>query len=106
MLEFEKIKTQRLLFVKCKGDLDIECEEIVHEELIPAMIHEKNVRVDFSNVHFVDSSGMGLLISLVKTLKDKDINITIQNINDDILEVFDLLQIPQIIGSDVLLLES
>ncbi|WP_102027416.1 STAS domain-containing protein [Salirhabdus sp. Marseille-P4669] len=88
--------------VNLNGDLDIEGTEIVNEELLPKLINFSKVNVSLKEVPFVDSTGMGLLINLVKTLQEKGIVITISDVNKDVLEIFDLLQLPEILGTDVI----
>lgn len=87
--------------VKLKGDLDIEGTELVLEELIPSLEKYKEVHLDFEDVPFVDSSGIGLLINLVDTLSDKEIKVTISNVRKEIEEVFELLQLSEILGEGV-----
>ncbi|OMP67513.1 STAS domain-containing protein [Domibacillus epiphyticus] len=88
------------IVVRLNGDLDIDSTEIVEEELLPAMEKYKKANIDFENVPFVDSSGMGLLLNIVQSLKEKGINVTISNVREDVQVVFDLLQIPEILGDE------
>ncbi|MCM3387910.1 STAS domain-containing protein [Ureibacillus chungkukjangi] len=50
----------------------------------------------------MDSSGIGLLISIITNLKENDRNPTITNISDDVKTVFTLLQLDEILGKDVI----
>lgn len=89
------------LEVLLKGDLDIDGTELVEEKLIPAMKIYQTVNINFEDVPFVDSSGMGLLLNLVQTLHLEKIKVTISNVIDEVMEVFELLQIPEILGESV-----
>lgn len=102
MLEYKINQDNENLQIDFKGDLDIEGTEIINDELIPKMLTYKKVNIDFKNVPFVDSSGMGLLITLVQTLRNNGISIYISNIQKDVYEIFEILQIPEILGEDVL----
>ncbi|MEJ9212649.1 STAS domain-containing protein, partial [Bacillus smithii] len=75
MIKYFYNEEEDRLDVKLEGDFDIEGTEVVEEELIPTMLNYKTVNIDFENVPFVDSSGMGLLIDIVKTLNDKGIKV-------------------------------
>lgn len=44
---------------------------------------------------------MGLLLNLVQTFNDKGTKVTISNVKDEVMDVFDLLQIPEILGDGV-----
>lgn len=101
MLTYSFIEEEDYLQIKLKGDFDIEGTEIINEELVPKMLTHKNVDIDFEHVPFVDSSGMGLLLSLVHILIEKSTYVTISNIQKDVYEVFELLQIPEILGKEI-----
>ena len=89
------------LKVMLKGDLDIEGTEIMENELTPKLTQYPKVEINFKDVAFVDSTGMGLLINLVQLLTEQNIDVTISNVRTEIMEVFDLLQLPQIIGEEL-----
>jgi anti-anti-sigma factor len=88
--------------VKLEGDLDIEGTELIEEQLIPSLEKYKVVTLNFEEVPFVDSSGIGLLINLVHTLNEKDIKVIISKVREEILEVFELLQLSDILGEGVI----
>lgn len=89
------------LKVFLQGDLDIEGTEVVDEELIPLLLKEESVLISFKEVPFVDSSGMGLFMKLIQTLKENNVSVTVTHIKPEVYEVFELLQIPEIVGEDV-----
>lgn len=101
MFRFSMKEVNEKLEVKLEGDLDIEGTEMIEEELIPAMEKYKVVNVNFEEVQFIDSSGMGLLLNLVQSLNGKGTKVTIANVREEVMEVFELLQIPDILGVDV-----
>ncbi len=102
MLKFSLNPKEEHVEVILEGDLDIDSTEVIEEELIPAL--EKNyhfVKLNFEHVPFVDSSGMGLLMNVVHTLKASEGKVKVINVKDEVMEVFDLLQLPDILGEDV-----
>lgn len=93
------------LIVNLEGDLDIEATEIIEEQLIIEIQNSSGeVELNFQHIDFVDSSGIGLLISIITSLKENDRKPTITNINEDVKTVFSLLQLDEILGRDVVLL--
>lgn len=93
------------LVINLQGDLDIEATEIIEEELMVEIQNSTGeVELNFQNIDFVDSSGIGLLISLTTSLKETNRKPTITNISEDVKMVFTLLQLDEILGSDVVLL--
>ncbi|WP_047980859.1 STAS domain-containing protein [Ornithinibacillus contaminans] len=101
MLKYTVEDVSSAVKVTLQGDLDIEGTEIMNDELLPKLLEHKVVQVSMEQVPFVDSSGMGLLINLVNTLKENDTTITITDVAPDVLEVFELLQLPDILGQEV-----
>jgi anti-anti-sigma factor len=101
MINFSLHPAENHIVVKLNGDLDIDSTEVVEEQLVPNLQLYKTVCVDFEKIQFVDSSGMGILIHLVQYLNAKEIHVTISNVNEEVMGVFELLQLPEILGEDV-----
>lgn len=53
------------------------------------------ILVDFSNVTFMDSSGLGALVKALKTLKAADVGFFICSINEQIKILFELTSMDQ-----------
>ncbi len=105
MFNFKIKNEDSKIVVKFEGDLDIEATEIIEDNLTKALQETSdNVEIDFQDIYFVDSSGIGLLITLISDLKDKSIKPTIINLQEDVKTVFDLLQLDEILGKDVVVL--
>jgi anti-anti-sigma factor len=102
MISFSLFPVKDQVEVKINGDLDIDSTEVVGEQLAPSLKEFKTINLNLVNVCFIDSSGIGLLFHLVQTLKDAGVNITISNINADVLEVFEILDLPEILGEGVI----
>lgn len=92
---------ERQLEINLNGDLDIEATETIEENLLPQLTNFKQIEFKFNNVPFVDSSGIGLLLNVVQTLKELGTEVTITQVQKEVMEVFELLQIPEIVGENV-----
>ena len=44
---------------------------------------------------------MGLLLNLVQTLKETGTKVIVSNVREEVMEVFELLQLPDILGDDI-----
>jgi anti-anti-sigma factor len=84
-----------------KGDIDIEATEMMEEELLSALEKFQEVELHFKDVLFVDSTGIGLLMNHVRELCEQKVKVTIIQLSEDVYQVFDLLQIPEILGREV-----
>jgi anti-anti-sigma factor len=89
--------------VHLEGDLDIEATEILEGSFLETVLEtEGSIELNFEKINFVDSSGIGLLINLINKLKEGRRRPTIINLNEDVRIVFDLLQMDEILGKEVL----
>ena len=67
-------------------------------ELKPILSQEGNKMIfDFKNIEFIDSSGIGCIISLVKTAKSNHSEIKLCNISSEVMDVLELLHLPMIL---------
>jgi anti-anti-sigma factor len=103
MIRFSTEEENENLEVKIEGDLDIDSTEIIDEQLLPLLGTYKTVNLNFEQVPFVDSSGMGLLLNIVQSLGEKGTEVTISHVRQEVKDVFELLQIPDILGEGVVI---
>ncbi|EXX89490.1 anti-sigma factor antagonist [Paenibacillus darwinianus] len=102
MFRYKIVDEETRTVVFLQGDMDIDVTETIEEEVMPALTYRKEVHLDFAEVQFVDSSGIGLLISLVQHLTEQGIKTRIIHLNAEVKQVFELLQLPDILGHDVM----
>lgn len=72
--------------------------EEVKSELKPELSNEgQKVILNLHNIEFIDSSGIGCIISLVKTAKSHNSEIKICNLSKEVRDIFDLLHLQMIL---------
>ncbi|MFL0251743.1 anti-sigma F factor antagonist [Clostridium neuense] len=96
-LEFE-IKNDKLI-ATIIGELDHHSSDEIRNRIDDRIDRGgyKKVILDFSNVTFMDSSGIGVIIGRYKKLKLLNSNLCIANVNKSIKKVFELSGIFKII---------
>ncbi len=73
------------------GDIEmITIKEFKEKLLQLGQSTDKDIDIDLSNVEYIDSSGVGVLISLLKMQKKKDKNLRIEKVSDKVLSVLKL----------------
>jgi stage II sporulation protein AA (anti-sigma F factor antagonist) len=89
-LEFENNKD--MLIVHMKGELDHHTSEKVRNIIDDRLGRESIIKLimDFSQVMFMDSSGIGVVIGRYKKLSTKNGSICITNVNDNIKRIFEI----------------
>ncbi|MBB5326164.1 anti-anti-sigma factor [Anoxybacillus tepidamans] len=100
MFSYECVQDGQNVTVSFKGDLDIEVTETM-EEIIKKLQPFQYVHINLGEVPFVDSTGIGLLIHLVDTLKQENKDVTISHIQPDVEEVFKIIQLKEILGEEI-----
>lgn len=93
------------VFVKMYGDLDIDVTEVIEQEILPRVLPFRTVVFDLGSVPFVDSTGIGVLINLVETLRENrdGVRVHIKEIQPLVQEVFEMIQLKEILGEEVLI---
>ena len=84
--------------IKLRGDFDaILAPEArtVFAELTDNI--DKDVVLNFAEVKFMDSSGVGALVFLFKRLREAKVDLMLENLNEQPAELIKLLRIDQII---------
>ncbi|CAN5582976.1 hypothetical protein BH10BAC5_BH10BAC5_06220 [soil metagenome] len=53
----------------------------------------KSFAIDFKNVNAINSSGLGILIACLKKIKDSGGKLTLENLNNKILNIFKITKL-------------
>ncbi|HUO52096.1 MAG TPA: STAS domain-containing protein [Gemmatimonadaceae bacterium] len=54
---------------------------------------ERKVLIDFSRTGYIDSSGLGVLVSLSRRIRDQGGELRLANLNDDLKTLFELTKL-------------
>ncbi len=77
------------LTVHCRGDLDINSSPELKARVLDAYRKEdKDIVFDFSQLHYLDSTGLGALISIFKNAREKGHTITIRHAKANVKKLF------------------
>lgn len=72
-----------------KGELDIFSSPNFKEKVVNAFeSRNSDIMIDFENLEYVDSTGLGALISILRRLKENNNKIFIDNIKANIKKLF------------------
>lgn len=85
------------------GDLDIYNNKKFKEKLADIYDElDKDIVVDCEKLEYIDSTGLGSFISLLKLTRDEDKTITVKNLKKNIKKVFKITDLDKLfnIGDD------
>jgi anti-sigma B factor antagonist len=60
-----------------------------------------NYEISLGKVGFVDSTGIGFILQLIERIKECEMMVNIRSIQREVYEVFQMLQIDEIVGREV-----
>lgn len=98
-VKFEKV--QNVLVVYLTGELDHHSAEEVRVKIDDEIDRNRidKVVLDFSEVSFMDSSGIGVVVGRLRKLSSRDGNMCIAELNNRIYKVFELSGLFKVIKS-------
>ena len=84
--------------LKLGGEIDIYTSTIFKEELQQIYLSEEtgDVHIDASELEYIDSTGLGVLIGALKRLKQKDKDIYIKGTKPNVKKIFNITGLDKI----------
>lgn len=85
-----KIKYLRnaILYVEAKGKLDIYNAQDYLDEIKPHLKYLKEVILDFSQITYISSIGLRVILELQKITQSQDCQLKLKNVKEEVLYVF------------------
>ncbi|KXO16596.1 STAS domain-containing protein [Peptoniphilus sp. GNH] len=100
-----KFESREKLYVYPIGELDINSTDIFKTEIINKYKEDpKNIVIVGDEFEYVDSTGLGAMIYLLKEIKDKNNTISLENLKPNIEKLFKITKLDEVFeirsGSD------
>jgi len=97
-MEIKQTSEGKFITLQPSGELDanssVHLDEVIQDLVTRDMV---NIHVDFSDVSYISSAGMGVFISYIDEVKNKGGKLVLSQLSDNVREVFDLLGLSQLI---------
>lgn len=96
-LEIVKSEREEILVLKLKGEVDVYTAPKLKEELLPLVdkINQK-VEIDLSQVGYMDSTGLGVIIGALKVSKSKNGQLTLLNATTRLNRLFEITGLSEV----------
>ncbi|MFO7820028.1 MAG: STAS domain-containing protein [Halanaerobacter sp.] len=88
-----------IVILQLSGELDMATVEPLVNKVLEIKEEYQKIIFDFSEVAFVDSTGVGNIIKLLQDNDDLDYAIT--NLREEVEEIFTILNLEEILGAEV-----
>ncbi len=93
-MSFHLTRTDHLLVVDVEGQLVVNNRQEFKQAIIDQIdLGVRTVVVDFTQSAYIDSSGLGALVSLGKRLRDAGGDLRLSGLNDDLRTLFELTRL-------------
>jgi len=90
-MDIEIKENDNIVSIIVNGDIEMMTIKTFKQKLFEVGQNiDKDIEIDLSNVDYIDSSGVGVLISLLKLQKKKDKDLTISKVSSKVLNVLKL----------------
>jgi anti-anti-sigma factor len=89
-LSIQKESLNGTTILKIHGILDISTGG-VFEQFIQDLENIQELIIDFSNLEFIDSTGVGLILEIIHISQEKQFIIHFQGIKEEIREIFETI---------------
>jgi len=96
-MEFDKREQGNITIISLTGRLDLSNGGKLKEEIKSLLTSEKlYIHLNMNNVEFVNSSGLGALVSIMKEVRLQKGRLTLSDLADYVQEIFDITQLSHI----------
>lgn len=99
-MNITKTYNEQELTIEVEGRIDTVTTPDFENEINDEMGKFDSLILDFTNLEYISSTGLRVLIGAEKTLKSKNIPMTIINVNDHIREIFRISGFDKILKID------
>ncbi|WAH36791.1 STAS domain-containing protein [Alicyclobacillus dauci] len=80
------------------GSLDMNGVDTLEDEFSKTEFTEGDtVEIDFEDVEFIDSTGIGSIVNLIQSLEGSDIRYRLTNVSEEIQEVFTIIGLEDLV---------
>ena len=96
-MENEKIIKNDVVIFRIKGDIDAYSSPSLKDKIVKEIESgTKKLVLNLTNVDYIDSAGLGVLVALLKRIKKEQGVLRIAGLKPNILKIFQLTRLNQI----------
>jgi anti-sigma B factor antagonist len=93
-MSFQTSKQNGVVVVDVDGQLIVGNRQELKQKVLDELEGgERKFLIDFSNTGYIDSSGLGVLVSLSKKIREQGGELRLANLNEDLRTLFELTKL-------------
>lgn len=93
MIDVEKINDVMVISFSENSKLNVTVTQKIKTEVIKAINPNAKVALNLSGVSYIDSTGFGMLLSILRHCKNSNATLKLCNISPEVMELIKLLQL-------------
>lgn len=97
MIEIKNELEGGVYYIKVKGEVDASSSIHLDESINQATQDHKKILIDCTELEYISSAGLGVFMSYINELEDKDIKMIIFGLSDKVKHVFQILGLDQLL---------
>jgi anti-sigma B factor antagonist len=93
-MSFDVKKQDDITIIDVEGQLIVGNRQELKQKVLEELEGEsRKFLIDFSNTGYIDSSGLGVLVSLSKKIREQGGELRLANLNEDLRTLFELTKL-------------
>ena len=96
MVDITSKKEGEVFSLEVKGEVDASSSIQLDDAFKNALMHEKKIMVDLGGLEYISSAGLGVFVSQLEEVNNKEINLVLFGLSEAVYQVFDLLGLPSL----------
>lgn len=95
-LKYDTSVRDEVVVLRLSGSLEVDLQPHLLNALQSVTLKENDVALDFAEVTFIDSSCLGVLVSMARSLRAKNGDIKLARLSDDMKSIFQITRLDKI----------
>jgi len=96
MIDVEKINDVMVISFSPNNKLNVTVTQKIKAEIIKVINPNAKVALNLSGISYIDSTGFGMLLSILRHCKNSNASLKLCNISPEVMELIKLLQLQSI----------
>ncbi len=97
MIEISSKLEEGIYYIHVKGEVDASSSIHLDESISQATQNHKKILIDCRELEYISSAGLGVFMSYINELEDKDIRLVIYGLSEKVKHVFQILGLDQLL---------
>ena len=85
-----------LIKISLEGDLDAYSSDEFKDAVLKQLPGSKDILINAKKLNFIDSTGLGSLISIYNTIKEQEKTISIEEIKPNVRQIFEITELDKL----------